>query len=453
MEKTKNNKETFGEKVKKAIRFMQYDIWRIPLEEVSGYKSFLIKQLRILVLALRGFQEDNVLLRAPALTLYSLLGIVPVVALAFGIAQGFGLEMYVERQLEAALAGREEVYDWVMNITTSFLDQTHGGTMAIVGLIILLYTITMLLINIEESFNQIWQVNKGRSWSRKFSDYFSMMFIAPVFFILSSAVTVYLSAEMLTGIEETPVIGFFSPIVAFLFNLLPYVLIWFLFTALYMIMPNTNVKFSSALIAGIIAGTLFQFVQWAYIYFQIGVTKYGAIYGSFAALPLLLIWMQVSWMIVLFGAELSFANQNVENYEFEAESKNISPFNKKILSMYILQLLIDNFQKGEKPLISSEISRQLQIPNSLVRIILNDLVAVKLINETNTEHYKEFAYQPAMDINKIDIKMVLDRLEKNGMDVLIAKPSKQLEELKKSLAAFDRILEKSNHNLLLKDLS
>ncbi len=453
MEKTKKDKETFGEKAKKAIHFMKHDIWRIPLQEVSGYKSFLIKQLRILILALRGFQEDNVLLRAPALTLYSLLGIVPVVALAFGIAQGFGLEMYVERQLEAALAGREEVYDWVMNITKSFLDQTHGGTMAIVGLVILLYTITMLLINIEESFNEIWQVSKGRSWSRKFSDYFSMMFIAPVFFILSSAVTIYLSAEMLTGIEETPVIGFLSPVLAFFFNLLPYVLIWFLFTALYMIMPNTSVKFSSALVAGIIAGTLFQLVQWAYIYFQIGVAKYGAIYGSFAALPLLLIWMQVSWMIVLFGAELSFANQNVESYEFEAESKNISPFNKKLLSMYILQLLIDNFQKGNKPLISSQISQQLQIPNSLVRIILNELIAVKLVNETNTDHYKEYAYQPAIDINKIDIKMVLDRLEKNGMDVLIAKPSKQLDDLKKSLAAFDRILEKSNHNLLLKDLS
>ncbi len=433
--------------IEKASHFLRIDIWRMPLKDLSPRRTFLIKHLRIIILALRGVKEDKLLLRAPALTFYSIFSIVPIVALAFGIAKGFGLEMYVERQLERVLAGREEVFNFVMELTESFLQQTHGGTMATVGLLILLYTITMLLVNIEESFNEIWQVRKARSWSRKFSDYFAMMFLAPLFFILSSAVTVFLTAQV-QAFDGTLI----NPVLLFLVRMIPYILIWTIFTLVYIIMPNTKVKFSSALVAGIIAGTLFQLVQWAYIAFQIGAARYGAIYGSFAALPLLLLWMQVSWIVVLFGAELSFAHQHVENYEFETETKNISPFNKKVLALYILQLLITNFRKGEKPVNPDRISKTLHIPNSLVRNILNELHAVGLVSETETTQSKERAYQPAIDIHAITIKMVIDRLEHKGMDILIAKPSPELDKLKASLARFYEMIERSEENRLLKDL-
>jgi len=433
--------------INEGLHFVRNDIWRIPLKDLPRRKMFLIKHLRIFILALRGFKEDQVLLRAPALTYFSMFSIVPVVALAFGIAKGFGLEMYVERQLEAALAGREEVFNWVMEITQSFLRGTHGGTVAAVGLAILIYTITMLLTNIEASFNEIWQVSKSRSWSRKFSDYFAMMFIAPLFFIMASAATVFLN----TQIQEASY-TLLNPFLMFLVNMIPYVLIWTIFTLLYMVMPNTNVKFSSALMAGIIAGTLFQLIQWGYIAFQIGAARYGAIYGSFAALPLLLLWMQVSWIVILFGAELSFANQNVDNYEFEAESKHISPFNKKILALYIMQLLVKRFYQGEKPLTPEGVSSILHIPNSLVRIILNELESVGLINQIDLSHSKTTGYQPAIDINMICIKTIIEKLDHKGMDVLIAKPSESLDKLKKALESFNKHIEKSQENLLLKDL-
>jgi len=434
--------------IDRATHFVRVDIWRMPLKELSPRKTFLIKQLRIIILALRGVREDKVLLRAPALTFYSMFSVIPIVALAFGIAKGFGLEIYVERQLEAALTGREEVYHWLMELTKSFFQQTQGAAVAAVGLIILLYTVTMLLVNIEESFNQIWQVSRARSWSRRFSDYFSMMFLAPLFLIMASAITVFLN----TQIQEYSG-SLLNPILLFFVKIIPYVLVWTIFTLLYIIMPNTKVKFSSALIAGLIAGTLFQLVQWAYIAFQIGAARYGAIYGSFAALPLLLLWMQVSWIVVLFGAELCFANQHVDNYEFEAETKNISPFNKKILSLYILQLLITNFQKGEKPSTPDKISDVLLMPNSLVRNILNELHSVGLVSETDTAQSKERAYQPAVDIHTISIKTVIDRLEQRGMDILIAKPSPTLDKLKESLIRFFDMIERSEENKLLKDLA
>lgn len=437
----------FKNRIKKIAYFISVDIWRISIKDLSSGKTFLITQLRILILALRGVREDKVMLRAPALTFYSIFGIVPAVALAFSIARGFGLEMYVERQLQIALAGREDILHWLMELTESFLHHFDGGALAVSGLVILLYTITMLLVNIEKSFNEIWQVNKGRPWSRKFTDYFAMMFIAPLFVILAGVATVFLQtqAQELNG-------AILSPLLLILVRILPYILIWSVFTILYIVMPNTGVQFKSALIAGIIAGTIFQLVQWAYITFQVGATAYSTIYGSFAAFPLMLLWMQASWIIVLFGAELSFANHNVDNYEFEAETKNMSPFNKKILSLYIMQLLTVNFQKGKQPLTPEQVSKTLHIPNSLVRNILNELETVSLINATRTSQSKINAYQPAIDINAISISMVMERLDHQGEDVLIAKPSPKLDVLKKTLKQFYALLEESESNKLLKDL-
>lgn len=435
------------ETAQKAVQFLLVDIWRIPSKGLSPGRSFLITQLRILILAVRGVKDDKIMLRAPALTFYSLFSIVPVVALAFGIAQGFGLERYLEMQLQAVLVGREEVFYWLMELTEGLLEEIHGGTLAAFGLITLIYTITMLLNNIEKSFNEIWQVKRGRPLSRKIGDYFAMIFILPLFFIMASVVTVYLNTRV--GDLNGPLIG---PLLMFLVRIAPYLIIWALFTLLFMVMPNTRVRFKSALVAGIISGTAFQLAQWGYVAFQIGVARYGAMYGSFAALPLLMLWMHVSWLIVLFGAELSYANHNVESYEFETETRNISPFNLKILTLYILQLLIANFKKGEGPATPAQVSHTLHIPNILVRSILNDLVEAGLINEVRTGKDKESSYQPALDINLITIKMALESLEHKGSDNLIAKPTPALQSLKFALQDFYTLIEKSDQNKLLKDL-
>ncbi len=445
-------RKSYSDRIRQGIRFLQKDIWQIPLRELPRGRSILIKQLRILMLALRGFNEDRVSLRASALTYYTLFSIVPIVGLAFGIAKGFGLEAYLEGQLQAALTGREEVFNWIMSFSKSMLEATRGGMVAGVGLIILIYTIFMVMHNIEISFNDIWQVKKMRDWTRKLSDYFAVMFIGPLFLILSGAATVFLNTQVSQFSENMRFLKFLSPVLYFLMNLVPYLLIWMLLTILYMIMPNTRVKFSSALIAGIIAGTLFQLIQWGYIYFQVGVSRYNAIYGSFAALPLLLLVMQISWLVVLFGAELSYANQNVENYEFEAESLNISALNKKILSLYVMQMLVCYFRDGIAPPDSSKIGHQLEIPNKLVRSILNDLVEVNLVNEIRVNSSKEVGYQPALDINQISIQMVMERLDRRGIDFMVVKKTEALTALKNAVESLSKKLETSNQNILLKDL-
>jgi membrane protein len=451
MNKKKENK--YWAKIKRAIRFVEHDIWRIPLSDLSPRKTFMIRQLRILMIAIRGFTEDKVFLRASALTYFSLLGMVPVVGLAFGIAKGFGMEAYLEDYLRQTFSGREEILNWVLDFSQSMLKTASGGMVAGIGLMILLYTIMRVLSYIEESFNDIWQIKKGRSLSRKFSDYFAMMFIAPLFFILASASTVFINTQVTAITQEFAVFGFLSPLLKFFLSLIPFMLIWAMFLILYMVMPNTNVKLSSAMIAAIIAGTMFQLAQWVYLYFQIGVSRYNAIYGSFAALPLLMFFMHTAWLIVLFGAELAYANQNVEHYAFESEAQRINPFNKKLLALYVLHQLIMNFMNGEKPMVSSEVATELKIPNNLVMTVLNDLMEIELVTETKTALEKEMGYIPSMDPNKIDIQTVLDRLERKGMDVLIAKPSRELDILKGSLNAFNEGVKSSSHNVLLKDLA
>ncbi len=442
----------YREKLREAINFVERDVWKIPLSKLPKGKSFVIKQLRIFILAFRGFKEDDLHLRASSLTYYSLLAIVPVVAMAFGIAKGFGLEAFMENQLREVFIGREEVFNWIMGFAYSMLETTQGGIVAGVGLAILLYTIIIVMFNVEESFNGIWQIKQSRPFARKVSDYFAMMFVAPLFFILSSTATVFLTTRVAEISGSLELFQFLSPAIMFLVNLTPYVLIWIVFTLLYMVMPNTNVKFSSAVIGAVIAGSVFIFIQWAYIYFQVGVSRYNAIYGSFAALPLLLLWIRISWLIVLFGAEISYANQNVEHYEFEHETKNISPFNKKVLSLYIYNLLAKRFANGEPPLTPPQICEELEMPIKITREVLDDLREVNLVSETLSVHHKENAYQPSSDINKVTVRGILDRLEHKGMDVIIARETDQLNLLKKTLERFSTSITNLPENKLVKDV-
>jgi membrane protein len=217
-------------------------------------------------------------------------------------------------------------------------------------------------------------------------------------------------------------------------------------------MPNTKVNFKAGLLGGVVAGTIYQIAQWAYISFQVGAARYNAIYGSFAALPLFLMWVQISWWIVLFGAELSFANQNVDTYEFEPDCLKISPAYKRLLTLQIAHLLIKNFSNGKKPLTYSQISDHLNMPVRLVHDIIFDLVASGLVSETKTKSDKEFAYQPARDISTLTIKTILEALDQNGTDDIPVAKTEDYRALSEALKNFSDAMENSPANKLLKDI-
>ncbi|MFA5251309.1 MAG: YihY/virulence factor BrkB family protein [Phycisphaerae bacterium] len=436
----------------KWTNFIKTDIWRIRLKNYSRRKSFFIRLIRIIVLAVRGFDENKCRFRASALTFYSLLSIVPVIALMFGIAKGFGLQERVAAQVLEKMKGHEEVANNIIAFANSLLDQASGGVIAGVGVVFLFWTIISLLGSVEGSFNVIWGVVKPRTFGRKFSDYLVTMLVCPILLAVAGGVTVFLSGQIQTLTEKIPILENFGPVFWLVIKLLPYITIWISFTFIFIFMPNTKVRFVSGLIAGIVAGALFQFVQWAYVNFQVQIATRYAIYGSFAALPLFLLWLQISWLIVLFGAEVSFAHQNVETYEFEPDCLSVSRLFKKLLSLLIMQRTVKKFCNGEEPADASGISHELEIPIRLVRQILYELSESGVLSEVRNGKDREFAYQPAVDVDKITVKFVIDQLEQHGTsDIPVAKVG-ELDKLSDCLRQFGETIEKSPANILLKNL-
>jgi len=434
--------------IKELINFITVDIWRIPLRELPKTKSFFIKQLRITLVALRGFSENQVQLRASALTFYSLLSIVPVIAMIFGIAKGFGFQDKLQRELVSTFEGHQEVLAYILDFSERLLDKANGVFIGGVGLVLLIWSVMKVLGSIENSFNSIWQIKKPRVFIRKFSDYLTMMLVAPIFILLSSSVTVFITTHFERFAQDYAFLESFR----FLLSLIPYLLIWLLLTIIYMVMPNTKVTFSSALIGGIIAGTVFQVTQWIYIHFQVGMNKYGAIYGGFAAIPLFIIWLQLSWVIVLLGAEISFANQNVDRYEFESDARHISSRFKRLVSLMVANLVVKNFAIGKKPLTATDISQELKVPIRIVRDIIYELVEVSIFSEALADNPKVRAYQPAIDINIITIDMVLKRLEERGSQHITVSKNKEYQKLSEILESFDESINKSPSNMLLRDI-
>lgn len=426
-------------------------LWPADSERISSVKVFLIRQLRIIFLALEGALQNKIFFLAPALTFFSVLSIVPAAALALGMAKGFGLERYLEQQLQIALAGREAVYDWVIEITGTFFGQIDGGLVAVAGLGVLIYTISMLLVNVEKIFNQIWQVRQGKTVMQRFKDYFTLVILGPLLLIAAGAVSVFITTriQLLDG-------SLISPLLLFLLRLMPYLLIWILFTLIYKVMPNTRVHLIPALITGILAGTAFQLIQWAYLTFQIGAAGLGVVYGSFATLPLLLIWMQVSWMVVLFGAELTHAAQNIELYRYGPAPEKISPYKNLLLSLYILSLLLKNYSESTSPLTASQVADQLKIPELLVREIIDQLAEVNLLSAVLPDKISDNQkyYKPALDIDVITLAIALEHLELyyDHDEEALAEASPVLDALKDSLEEIKKLIRDSDANRLLVEL-
>ena len=441
--------------ISRIILFFNTGIWEIRLKDLSPLKTFFIKYLRIILLASRGFIRDDCQKTASVLTYYSLLNIVPVLAVAFAIAKGFGLEKLIEKQI-LQMADKAnwqaDVTNQIISFSHNLLEQAKGGLIAGIGVVLLFWTVISILGKIEESLNDIWEVGKSRTLIRKFSDYIAMMVFAPVLLIISSSATVLVASQLKVIVNKIALLGVFSSVIFFLLNLLPYVSIWVLLTMLYILMPNTRIPLRSAILGGITAGTITQIVQWLYIKFQIGAASYGAIYGSFAALPLFLAMLQMSWMIVLFGAEIAHANEHYETFGFHPDYTRMSVSSKKLLMLRVFHLLTKKFSLGEKPLSAHQIAHTLEIPVRLVRQLLHELSEVGLVVETSKGIKSEVAFQPGRTIENITVKFAMDEYEKYGMTNIPDNPSDEAEKISKYLKEISETAERSPANVRLKEI-
>jgi membrane protein len=435
------------EKIKKLNEL----IWHNPKNEISRWESFIYKQLKIIILAARGFTKDKVQLRASALTFYSLLSLIPLIAIAFAIAKGFGLDTKLEQTIIENVRFGEDVTDFLLETSRSALERTSGGYIAGVGIVILFWSVMSLLENIENSFNHIWQVRTARPWYRKFTDYFTFLLIAPIFIILSSSLMVFVNTEMTAFIDSARILSFFKPLVKFLLKFAPYLFFWISMTILFVVMPNTKVKFVPALIAGVITGTILHLLQWLYFEIQYGMMSLNAIYGSLALIPLFIVWMQSSWIVVLIGAELSYANQNINHFEQEFESVRISYFQKRAIVLLMMQKIARNFSVGERPLSAEELALSVNIPVRLARDILQDLSNINLVSIVQ-ENGTEQLYQPAIDINKLTVSYIFSMMDRKGSSHIVISRNEDYNKVVNLLDKFDKQLSLSDNNVLVKDL-
>lgn len=444
-------KRTFVQKVQWLIDFMLRGVFRVTETELSRTMRFFIRLLKKLILSIRGFIDDNLSVKASALTYYTALAIVPIFALFVAIGRGFGFQEYIENFVVKLLGQYQDMVPTVMGFINNYLDTAQGGMFLGVGLIVLLWAVVSVFRQIEANFNRIWNVKKNRSIVRQFTTYLTIMIVVPLLIVLSSGLNVKLD-EYVELVAHSSAGVVLIPVYQFLLKLAPFVIYWMLFMLVFMVIPNTKVRFSDAMLSGVVTGTIFLLIQFLYVNGQISLSRYNAVYGSFAAIPLLLFWLHLSWLIVLYGAELCYVSQNLENFSFEHDTRHISRRYKDYTMIIILRIVIDRFCASQPPLSANEISTQYNIPIRLVLDQLKVLVDIGILSELYVEAHAERLYQPALDVNLITLQLVLDRINRFGSENFKIIGSKNFDKIWQNLQQLQQVAYDEAGNILIKDM-
>lgn len=378
--------------------------WRIS----TFATDLLLKTVAIIVVSMDRFVKDACSISASALTFYSTLAFIPVTALVLAIAKGFGAAKALEDWIKGQTFTNPEVVEWMMNIANKALENTQGGIVTGLGIVLLLWSVIRMLGSTELAMNRIWGVKKGRSVTKKFTDYMSILFIAPILIVLICSMNVFMMSNLQEVAMEEGLLSYASVALITLLKFIPYVLVWLLFIFLYMFMPTTPVKFKYAFIAGIIAGTVFQVVQWFYIRFQIGVSSYNAIYGGLAALPLLLVWLQLSWSIVLWGTELCYIMRNRHFLYRNAMNADNRWVDNVEVALRVLRFISAEYMQNSGGPTLGAICKKLRMSSSKMRMVLEELVEKKILVEVKADD--DVSYYPAHDLHDLSLADVIVNL-------------------------------------------
>ncbi|MGR9116411.1 MAG: YhjD/YihY/BrkB family envelope integrity protein [Gammaproteobacteria bacterium] len=405
-------------KIFNVSKFIKEDIWLLPEQQLGRGAAFLVRSIKVVLLSIQGFVDDLCMLRSSALTLYSLLSIVPVFAMLFGVAKGFGFEQMLKERLLEQIPKQDTMTLQLLNFAENMLANAKGGVVAGIGIVVLFWTVIKVIGNIEESFNAIWEIKRGRPLSRKLNDYLSLMLLAPVLLILSGSIMVFLKTQInwLMGMINLPEFGTWLVLKAL--SLSPVVIMSALFSFLFIFMPNHKINLKAGITAGIFTGIVYQTLQWAYLSLQIGVSSYNAIYGSFAALPLFIVSLQTGWMIVLFGCEVSFYLQNYVNFKNNKKFSGVSFSLHKAIALQVMRLLILGFIRHKPAMTVFDIARELVLPLPVVQTTMARLEQCQLVVELKSDEGEDPKFQPALDPGQLSVAFVINALERSGQNEL-----------------------------------
>lgn len=452
--------------VQRWHRFVTHDIWHIgqPGEQVPD--GFLIQQIRVVVLVGQSLIEGTLLLRAAALTFATMLAAVPFLVLMFFVFQALKLDEQMPKFMATQMAfvagwdadadegqqSKQDLEEMFVSWLTQGVGQPRNGldggqkngtapggdeepavpedavnpvqsvvdmakesanaeTIGIGGMIFVLVTVLGLIRNIDSSFNAIWGLGRTRSWLRIFSDYLLIIILLPIVVAAVLSAAAILQADNV-GRWEVALRGG------------QYVLIWFAFAALYYLIPNTKVRMRYALLAGVVAGTMWVLLSAAYAQSQIGLARYSLIYGTLAFLPLLLMWVYFSWMIMLFGAELTFAYQNEKTFAMERLAAGASYAYKEAVGLRAMAELAHRFDQGSPPLTAGGAAQDWGVPTRLLNDAFETLEHAGLVQRTASDPP---GYLPARSPGKIRLNDVINALREHGRDPSPLRESPALE--------------------------
>ncbi|MCM1377446.1 MAG: YihY/virulence factor BrkB family protein [Clostridium sp.] len=395
----------------KAYDFGMYcwsGVWRDPK---NTWKTKIIKTLN---LSIHSFLDRDLQMKASALVYYTVLAIVPAFALLFAISRGFGFQDNIEAELYQYFPGQIQAIKAAMSFVDSYLKASGQGIFVGIGIVMLLWTLVSLLSTIEDTFNATWDIKQSRSMYQKVTDYIAICLIIPVLMVCSSGVSIFMS----TIVQNNLQLQFLSPMVNLSLECIPLVLVWLAFSLSFYLIPNTKVLFKYAAISGGMCAIGYMIVQLLFVNGQIYVTKFNAIYGSFAFLPLLLVWLQLSYLILLFGCVMTYSMQNVFVFNFMGDIKEVSHDYMRKVALVLVAAITDRFVNHEEPMTRTTLSRTYDLPIRLVSRIEDRLTQAGLIYHVILKERRQ-GLVPAFETSTFTVKELFDALDKVGSDDFI----------------------------------
>lgn len=413
-----------------------------------------VNLIKTINLTVRGFLDGDLQSQACAMTYRTLLAIVPMLALLLAIGRGFGLAELLQQQLYNYFPSQQKVLSVAMNFVDSYLAQASEGIFVGVGIVFLLWTLISLLGNVEEVFNSIWNVKTSRSIWRKMTDYTAILLLLPILMICASGISIFMSSTLQRLLD----FDFLTPVVSVVLDAASIVLTWLFFAGCYALIPNTKVRFSNALVAGVLAGTGYQVVQWLFVSGQMYVAKYNAIYGSFSFLPLMLIWLQLVWLITFVGAGICYSSQSIFSFSFEGEVKKISVNYSMKVELAILTVIVSRFKNQLPPVNEQELVEDYDLPPRLVGALVSKLISLGLIchaeipDKGSDNNHTLMKLQPTKEPDAYKVGEIINLIKEHGSSGFIPGFNKHFGDVS---TVVDRITDGIAHNdggILLTDL-
>jgi membrane protein len=411
-----------NQRIQRIRKFIQYDLWRQPHVTTHDPKKRLgYRVLQTIILVGRSFKDKALNVRANSLSFSLLFAFVPLVAGVFAIARGFGFEELIKERLSTSFLAEANIAPMIIEWVERYLETARDGLFLGIGLIVLIWAVYAFFNILERSFNTIWNVKQSRSFGRRLTNYMVVLLLVPIMIILTSGISIFLNSTA----ALSPVLQAIEPIRRLLLRLVPFVVASAVFTWIFIAIPNTKVRFLSAVIPGVLMGVLFQVVQMFSVYLVVLFTRMSVVYGAFSAIPLTLIWLHIACWLLLVGAELAFAIQNNDMFAYEKDIATMSRRYQDYVMLYLLSMIVKRFEQGESPLTAQEMAEENQLPIRLVQQVLARLEDANIVHRLYVDQAESESFVPALDTRSITVEMVMGRISAQGTeDFLLHTPQK-----------------------------